>query len=220
LAEALVRDGRVRAVDGVAELAGDSAVPVPESLAGAITSRLAALSADTVRVLRWAAVLGPEFTVTDLELVTGQDADELMRVVAEALTAGVVIEAGPRLAFRHGLIRQALHEAMPVSARSAVHLQAARAMAEAGARAERVAAQLAAVRLAAAPEMTTGWVADWLVVSIRKSCDRACRRPAWRWPCRCGRYSGRFIRRVVAVPRPGGPRVWRSRAGTVPGPGR
>ena len=163
LAEALVRDGRVRAVDGVAELAGDSAVPVPESLAGAITSRLAALSADTVRVLRWAAVLGPEFTVTDLELVTGQDADELMRVVAEALTAGVVIEAGPRLAFRHGLIRQALHEAMPVSARSAVHLQAARAMAEAGARAERVAAQLAAVRLAAAPEMTTGWVADWLV---------------------------------------------------------
>jgi len=57
-------------------------------------------------VLRWAAVLGQEFSVTDLEVVTGRTAGDLVGVVDTAAAAGVIAEAGPRLGFRHGLIRQ------------------------------------------------------------------------------------------------------------------
>jgi DNA-binding CsgD family transcriptional regulator len=158
LADALVREGRVRVAGGVAELAGGvAAVGVPASLAGVIGGRLGSLGEGAVGVLRWAAVLGLEFSVADLGLVTGRDAGELAGVVAEAVAAGVVVEAGPRLAFRHGLIRQVLYEGMPASLRAALHVQAARVLAREGAAPERVAAQLVA-----APEVAAGWVPEWL----------------------------------------------------------
>jgi DNA-binding CsgD family transcriptional regulator len=169
LVDGLVRDGRVGVAAGVAELAADGGAEVPASLAEAIEGRLGALREETAGVLRWAAVLGQEFTVTDLVAVTGQAAGELVDVVEEAVTAGVVgetadagaasrgIGAGPRLAFRHGLIRQVLYGGMPRTVREGLHLEAARALACAGAVPERVAAQLTA-----APESADPWVAGWL----------------------------------------------------------
>jgi DNA-binding CsgD family transcriptional regulator len=144
---------------------------VPASLAGAIERRLSALPPELVGVLRWAAVLGSEFTVTDLAVVTGRTAGELIGVVGEAVTAALIEEAvgsavagdgavtgmGPRLAFRHGLVRQVLYADMPAALRAALHLQAARALACAGAAPERVAAQLAVV-----PDPADEWVLDWL----------------------------------------------------------
>jgi DNA-binding CsgD family transcriptional regulator/tetratricopeptide (TPR) repeat protein len=134
LVDGLVRERRVRVAGGVAELSGSGVVRVPVSLAAAIEGRLGAL--------RWAALLGQEFSVADLEVVSGRSAGELMRVVDAAVGAGVVAEAGVRLGFRHGLIRQALYESMPAGLRAALHLQAARMLAGAGAAPERVAAQL------------------------------------------------------------------------------
>ena len=168
LVEALLRDGRVRAAAGVAELAGRDGAGVPASLAEAIGWRLGGLRPGTAGVLRWAAVLGQEFTVTDLAAVTGRTAGQMMGVIEEAVTADVLGEAadagmadgmgaGPRLAFRHGLIRQVLYGGMPRWLREARHLQAARALAAAGAPPERVAAQLLAV-----PECTDAWVLGWL----------------------------------------------------------
>jgi DNA-binding CsgD family transcriptional regulator len=157
LAQALVRAGRIRVTGADAELDGDEPPAVPHSLAEAITSRLARLDEGVVRLLRWAVVLGPEFSAADLELVTGRPADEVRDALAQAAAAGVVTGAGQRLAFRHGLIRQVLHEEMPASVRAALHLRAARALIEAGATTERIAAQLAAV-----PELTQHWARDWL----------------------------------------------------------
>jgi len=158
LADALVRGERVRVIEGVAEFTDQAAdVGVPVSLAGVISARLASLSEDAIAVLRWAAVLGQEFSVIDLKVVTGLDASDLIEVITEAVTAGVAAEAGPRMRFRHGLIREAVYESMPVSLRSALHLQAARALADAGAAPERVAAQLVA-----GPGAADGWVRDWL----------------------------------------------------------
>ena len=143
LVDGLVREGRVRVAGGVAELPGGPGVArVPVSLAAAIAGRLGVLPADAVGVLRWAALLGPEFSVTDLEVVSGRSAGELMAVVDAAAAAGVLVEAGVRLGFRHGLIRQALYEGMPAGLRAALHVQAARMLAGAGAAPERVAAQL------------------------------------------------------------------------------
>jgi DNA-binding CsgD family transcriptional regulator len=169
LVDGLVRDGRLGVAAGVAELAADGGAEVPGSLAGAIGGRLGALREETAGVLRWAAVLGQEFTITDLVAVTGRAAGELVGVVEEAVAAGVVgeaadagaagrgIGAGPRLAFRHGLIRQVLYGGMPRTVREGLHLQAARALASAGAVPERVAAQLTA-----APGSADPWLAGWL----------------------------------------------------------
>jgi DNA-binding CsgD family transcriptional regulator len=158
LADGLVRDDRVQVTAGVAELAGAAPARVPASLAAAVAQRLASLPEGAVTVLRWAAVLGPEFSVTDLDMLAGTSPGALMEVIDAALAAGVVVEAGPRLQFRHGLIRQVLYEAMPAALRAALHLQTARVLAEGHAAAERVAGQLVAAR-----ELTAdGWVVSWL----------------------------------------------------------
>ena len=82
LVDGLVREGRVRVAGGVAELPGGPAtLRMPVSLAAAIAGRLGMLPADAVGVLRWAALLGPEFSVTDLEVVSGRSAGDLMAVV-------------------------------------------------------------------------------------------------------------------------------------------
>ena len=173
LVDGLVRDGRVRVSGGVAELSGGPGVArVPVSLAAAIQGRLGALPQDAVGVLRWGALLGAEFSVTDLEVVSGRSAGDLMPVVDAGVGAGVLVEAGVRLGFRHGLIRQVLYEGMPAALRAALHLQAARMLAGAGAAPERVAAQLIPVGLdPVSGQESTGvlagvpadeWVVAWL----------------------------------------------------------
>jgi DNA-binding CsgD family transcriptional regulator/tetratricopeptide (TPR) repeat protein len=143
LADSLVRDGRVAAHAGEWDLIpGPAALRVPTSLAATITDRLAGLAAEVVEALRWAAVLGSEFLVADLSAVSGRGAGELVQVVERAVAAGVLVDAGPRLGFRHALIRQVLYEGLPTALRAALHLQAARALAAAGAAPERVAGQL------------------------------------------------------------------------------
>jgi DNA-binding CsgD family transcriptional regulator/tetratricopeptide (TPR) repeat protein len=133
----------------------------PASLAAAIADRLGFLSDETAGVLRIAALLGPEFTVTDLVTVTGRGALELVPAVEEGLATGVLSESGMQLTFRHALIRQALSESVPAGLRSALHLQAAQALIAAKASMERIVEQLLAtedfVRLGG------GWVLDWMV---------------------------------------------------------
>ena len=172
LVDGLVRERRVRVAGGVAELTGGPGVRVPVSLVAAIEGRLGALPEDAVRVLRWAALLGLEFSVADLEVVSGRSAGELMQVVDAAMGAGVVVEAGVRLGFRHGLFRQVLYEGMPAGLRAALHLQAARMLAGASAAPERVAAQLMpagldpdrGTRLDPVPGQDAGVLADeWVV---------------------------------------------------------
>ncbi len=165
LADGLLRDGQVRLAAGVAELADQPArAPVPISLTAVIGERLDALADDVAAALQWAAVLGTEFSVADLEVVSGRAAGDLMGVVGAALGAGVVAEAGRRLRFRHGLIRQVLYERMPAGLRAALHVEAARALAGAGAGPGRVAAQLSAAEHIPGTDVEP-WVVDWLAAA-------------------------------------------------------
>ena len=134
---------------------------MPISLKAMIGERLDVLPDDVVAALRWAAVLGAEFSVADLEVVSGPKAGDLIGVINAALSAGVVAEAGPRLRFRHGLIRQVLYERMPAGLRAALHVEAARALLDAGAGPGRVAAQLAAAQHTPGTEVEP-WVVEWL----------------------------------------------------------
>jgi AAA ATPase domain len=165
LADGLLRQGQVRLAAGLAELADDPArVLVPVSLTAVIGERLDGLADQVIAGLRWAALLGAEFSVADLKVITGRRAGDLMGVVDAAVGAGVVVEAGLRLRFRHGLIRQVLYERMPAGLRAALHVRAARALADAGAGPAKVAAQLAAAHHIPGTEVEP-WVVDWLAAA-------------------------------------------------------
>ncbi|MGH3170970.1 MAG: helix-turn-helix transcriptional regulator [Trebonia sp.] len=161
LADALRREREVTTENGVARLTApeSSHDRMPPSLAEAIADRLGGLPEEMVAVLRWAAVLGQEFDVTDLEIVTGRSAVDLAHVLDAALDMGIVTEAGAKLAFRHALLRQQLREGVPPA--RLLHSQAAQALAHAGARPEQVAAQLAM-----AGEWSQTWIRDWLVQAV------------------------------------------------------
>ena len=126
-------------------------------MGAAIGRRLGFLSGGARSVLQAGAVLGGRFTVEDLALVSGRTVAGLAPIVEEAVAAGVLAEAGSELMFRHALIRQALHDGLPVAVRVGLHAHVARAFADAGASWDRVARHLLA-----APQAISGWVLTWL----------------------------------------------------------
>lgn len=145
---------------GVAELTSDSA---PDSLTEAITDRLRFVPGWVRQVLRAAALLGVDFTVSDLSTVLGRSVVQLVAAVDEACAAGVLIECDNGLAFRHPLIRTALYEEMPTSVRAAWHREAARALSETDAPPDRIARQLlAAIDGSAGTQPMEEWILRWL----------------------------------------------------------
>ncbi len=138
--------------------------PAPNSLSAAIADRLGFVSGPVRAVLRAAALLGVDFAVPDLAIVLGRGVADLLPAVDEACAAGVLAESGIGLGFRHPLIRAALYEEIPLPVRAAWHRAAGRALAEAGAPADRVARQLLwAVGGAGSPaEPMDEWILSWL----------------------------------------------------------
>jgi DNA-binding CsgD family transcriptional regulator len=162
LVAALARSSSVTITGaGAAELTNDSA---PGSLSAAIADRLGFVPGWVREVLRAAALLGVDFAVPDLAIVLGRGVAELIPAVDEACAAGVLAESGNGLGFRHPLIRAALYDEIPVPVRAAWHRDAGRALAEAGAPADRVARQLLpAVGGPGGPaEPMDEWILSWL----------------------------------------------------------
>ena len=162
LVAALARSSSVTITGaGAAELTNDSA---PGSLSAAIADRLGFVPAPVREVLRAAALLGVDFAVPDLAIVLGRGVADLIPAIDEARAAGVLAESGNGLGFRHPLIRAALYDEIPVPVRAAWHRDAGRALAEAGAPADRVARQL--LRAVGGPGGTTEpmdeWILSWL----------------------------------------------------------
>jgi DNA-binding CsgD family transcriptional regulator len=140
LVAALTRSAQLTVTEaGAAELAGGSA---PASLSAAIADRLGFVAGPVRDVLRAAALLGTDFAVSDLATVLGRSVADLIPAVDEACAAGVLVESGQRLGFRHPLIRAALYDDMPAALRAAWHRDAAHALAESGAPPDRVARQM------------------------------------------------------------------------------
>jgi DNA-binding CsgD family transcriptional regulator len=152
LVDALVRDALI---DGGEFHGQDGAVP--DSLAVAIGGRLAFPSADTADVLRIAALLGNDFGVDELAIVTGRSVAELSVVVEEAIAAGAVLAAGNRLAFRHEVIRQVIVGQASEATLGSLHRHLAKELAAAGRGVDVVARHLLA-----APGNGDRWVVQWL----------------------------------------------------------
>jgi DNA-binding CsgD family transcriptional regulator len=160
LVDAMVRE-RALEIGPAAEISAAGG-RLPASLAAVLTDRLGSVSAGTAQLLRTAALLGGRFAVTDLAVVLRRPASELAADVQEAVAAGILTEQpnDPDLAFRHLLIQQALYESMPGALRTALHAEAARELAAAGADVLSVAQQLSA-----ANKPGEAWARTWLVES-------------------------------------------------------
>ena len=160
LVDAMVRE-RALEIGPAAEVSA-AGERLPASLAAVLTDRLGSVSAGAAQLLRTAALLGGRFAVTDLAVVLRRPASGLTADVQEAVAAGILTEHpnDPDLAFRHLLIQQALYESMPAALRTALHAEAARELAAAGADVLSVAQQLSA-----ANKPGEAWVRTWLVES-------------------------------------------------------
>jgi DNA-binding CsgD family transcriptional regulator len=159
LVAALVRAGRVVVNAGVAELARG---PVPGTLLGAIADRLDFLPRGVRTTLRAAALLEVEFGVGDLAIVVNRRVPDLVPDIDHATAAGVLVEAGERLSFRHPVIRAALYDEMAPAVRQAWHRDAARAFVTAGVPVHRIARQLLQTISGADEGPLDDLLSDWL----------------------------------------------------------
>ena len=144
LVEEAARSGMLQASGGVVDLAGvvethsagDGLAGGSALLRGAVESRLDFLSQEALGVLRVAAILGPEFLMSDLAAVCGRTPAALLPVMEDSLAAGILEDSGARLRFRHWLLQQTLYDGIAGSARTGLHRQAARELMELDAPAE------------------------------------------------------------------------------------
>ncbi|WP_328760284.1 helix-turn-helix transcriptional regulator [Streptomyces sp. NBC_00271] len=107
---------------------------IPVSFRRSIAARLDRLPEDAVRLLQIGSVLGREFDLGTAARMLGRQVGSLLSGVEAALNAGLLSADGPRLAFRHDLIRQAVHENLPLAVRTALHRDAADSLRGIGAR--------------------------------------------------------------------------------------
>ncbi|HEY0494341.1 MAG TPA: BTAD domain-containing putative transcriptional regulator [Kutzneria sp.] len=166
LVDELRRDAVLRTKDGVADIDPSSGFDVQRAMAAMATRRLEFLSPMALARLRWAALLGVEFDLADLAAIVGTSPADLVGAVEEATDAGLLVDAGNRLAFRDPAVRQALYEERSAAVRTTLHRESAKALAHAGVPVERIAGQLAA-----AGEFDH-WSVQWLLANVETVAGR------------------------------------------------
>jgi DNA-binding CsgD family transcriptional regulator/tetratricopeptide (TPR) repeat protein len=115
------------------------AAALPDSLRLTILRRVSVLPDRSLEALRTGSVLGSRFAVSELALALGLSVSALADSLRPALAAGVLVDAGERLAFRHELIRDTVYEDVPQAVRRALHRELAARLSESGAPLERIA---------------------------------------------------------------------------------
>ena len=112
-------------------LAAGAPAGIPFGVGEAIRRRLARLRPACLELLCAAAVAGPEVTVSLLARVTGDPADTVRDLLAEAAAASVLAEpAGPLQPYRfaHDLFRETILEGLAPTDRTRLHLRVATAL--------------------------------------------------------------------------------------------
>jgi DNA-binding SARP family transcriptional activator/tetratricopeptide (TPR) repeat protein len=168
LVGALRQRDAIEVAGGRADIGPEVTVEPPRTLMAAVHATLDLLSGPTREVLRLAALLGSEFSVSEVVAVTGRSALELVGALEEALAASVLVDSGTDLAFRHAYLRQALVESVPQALRAGLHRHAAEVLAAGGSPVTRVAEQL----VAETPAVDT-WMLNWLLANHAQVVRRA-----------------------------------------------
>jgi len=125
----LAREMRLRTAGEAVDLEPDPNLRwMSPTLGMAVARRLAFLSSQTRELLQVAALLGAAFSVADVAAVLDRPVTDLLGPVREATAAGLLTAQADQLAFRHPLVRTALDDELPMSARQALHCQIAQAL--------------------------------------------------------------------------------------------
>jgi DNA-binding SARP family transcriptional activator/tetratricopeptide (TPR) repeat protein len=123
---------RLLAAEGrLEEAATATALSIPQGLRDVIGHRLHHLSEECKDVLSVASVLGREFRLDALGLVSARSAEELLDLLDEARAARVIGDAPAgraRLRFSHALIRDSLYGDLGTKERLRLHRRAAEAL--------------------------------------------------------------------------------------------
>ena len=102
---------------------------VPEGVRDVIGRRLSAMDDDVNEVLRAASVIGLEFDLGLLSVMTDREPLALLDLLESPCERGLLVEAGvDRYRFAHGLIRQTLDEELAAGRRARLHRRAADAL--------------------------------------------------------------------------------------------
>src|SRR6266508_3551916 len=102
---------------------------IPHGIRAVIDHRLGRLSEECRRVLTLAAVLGREFSLDALGLVSESSPSQLLELLEDAVSERVVSPAAPgRLRFSHALIRDVLYDELPPARRIRLHREIGEAL--------------------------------------------------------------------------------------------
>jgi hypothetical protein len=186
--------GRITVAGGAASADGTA---LPTDLAAATrTLMMHGLDAATGDLLEAGAVFGRPFSIAEAEAVRATTPNAFLGPAIQALSAGVLRAEGPRLAFAHDLLREAVYRSLPEPILAALHARAAMVVAAAGGSPVEVAEH----HLRSGPDGTRPAV---------QRCGR--RPPSW---------TGRSRRRCERSRRPVPPTAWRGcvRTTTPPEP--
>jgi DNA-binding CsgD family transcriptional regulator len=123
--------------EGVVEIErGEARVPshrIPRRLLDSVGAQIAALNGETRDALQMASVLGGRFSVDELAAVMDRTSAALLGPVREAIGAGLIVEDGERLSFRHDLVRESIDAGLPMAFRRALQRRALDVMLKHGA---------------------------------------------------------------------------------------
>jgi DNA-binding CsgD family transcriptional regulator len=106
---------------------------LPRRLRAAVRRWIGDLGSRVRQILQVGAVLGDSFEVDTVAALLGETPAELLPELEAALAAGALVTIRGSLAFRGELVRRAVVEDVPVSARRALHRQAGEFLLEHGA---------------------------------------------------------------------------------------
>jgi tetratricopeptide (TPR) repeat protein len=112
---------------------------LPQTVRQAITQRLVGLDSSTVDALTTLAVAEEELDLASVVALTWLEEPDAFALLDSALDAGVLVVAGARYRFRHGLVRRALTDGLPAHRRLQLHRDAARRLINAEGAAELIA---------------------------------------------------------------------------------
>lgn len=121
---------------GTVRLAGTQ---LPRRFVEAVGEHLRRLPSEARDAVEMASVLGRRFSLDELAALLSRPALELRGTLRQAIDAGLIVEDGDRLGFRHDLVREAVDASLPQAIRRSVRRRAVEVMLEHGAPAADVA---------------------------------------------------------------------------------
>jgi predicted ATPase len=126
------RNGRF-SVRGELTARGIADLSLPQSVREVLGRRVERLGEDTANVLSVGAVIGRDFDIDLLGMVTERSEDELLGLLEQAVAAAVLTESASvpgRFSFAHALINHTLYEDLGTTRRARLHRRTAEALEE------------------------------------------------------------------------------------------